>query len=475
MSSPWIYLAVSVYFLSWLLIPWVLLKKSMNPTAAVAWIMSVAFLPYLGAVLLLLFGVNRIERRKRFKQAASERINRQIPSLPDRYDPVNQLSELQQQLAVLAERVSSTWPTAGNEVQLLPEAELTFQLFEEEILAARQSIHVEYYIWRPDRIGTKLRDLLIRKAQEGIEVRFLYDSFGSLFLGSKFLRPMSDAGVAVAPFLPGRSLRERWSINLRNHRKLLIIDGHVGFTGGMNVGDEHLGLNPAYGRWRDTQLKVRGPAVLQLQQVFVEDWYYATGEELTGSAYFPEAEHPGNAVAQVIFGGPHADVAAFLSLMFAGITRARKGITLATSYFVPPTSLAMALETAARQGVRVRLLVAKKANFLWTLLAGRSYYSSLLEAGAEIYEYQDGFFHAKTLTVDGQWSLVGSPNFDARSLVLNFEVGLAIYSQCLARELEEQFERDVQRSTRVDPAAWADRSTWQMLGEQFCRLFGPIL
>jgi cardiolipin synthase len=279
----------------------------------------------------------------------------------------------------------------------------------------------------------------------------------------------------VATFLPGRSFRERWSINLRSHRKLLIIDGRVGFTGGMNVGDEYLGLDPAYGDWRDTQLKVRGPAVLQLQQVFAEDWYYATGEELLTEEYFPEPQRPGDVSAQVISAGPQADLAAFLSLMFAAITRARERVTLATSYFVPPSSLATALETAARQGVRVRLLVAKKANFLWTLLAGRSYFNALLDAGVEIYEYQDGFFHAKTLTVDGKWSLVGSANFDMRSLILNFEAGLVMYSERIARELEEQFERDLCRSTRVDPAAWAKRSTAKVLGEQFCRLFAPVL
>jgi cardiolipin synthase len=294
-------------------------------------------------------------------------------------------------------------------------------------------------------------------------------------LGRKFLRPMSEAGIRVAPFLPGRTFRERWSINLRNHRKLVVIDGRVAFTGGMNVGDEYLGRNPIFGRWRDTQLKVRGPAVLQFQEVFAEDWFYATGQELLTEQYFPEPEAAGPVIAQVLAGGPHTDVAVFHSLLFAAISRARKQVTLATSYFVPPTSLAMALETAARQGVRVRLLTAKKANYLWTLLAGRSFFDSLLAAGVEIYEYQDGFFHAKTCTVDGQWSLVGTPNFDMRSLLLNFEVAVAMYDDQLACELEKQFESDIRRATRVDPKQWANRSVWNVFGERLCWLFAPVL
>ncbi|NLX96156.1 MAG: hypothetical protein GXY83_08265 [Rhodopirellula sp.] len=279
----------------------------------------------------------------------------------------------------------------------------------------------------------------------------------------------------MATFLPGRSFRERWSINLRNHRKLLIIDGRRGFTGGMNVGDEYLGLDPSFGSWRDTQVELCGPAVLQLQQVFAEDWYYATNEELLGAEYYPNPERGGNVTAQVISGGPHADLATFLSLMFAAITRAEKRVTLTTSYFVPPSSLAVALETAARQGVQVRLLVAKKANYLWTLLAGRSYYKGLLDAGVEIHEYQEGFLHSKTLTIDGEWSLVGSPNFDIRSLVLNFEVGLVLHGERIADELEQQFEDDLSRAARIDPVQWANRSTWKVLGEQFFRLFAPVL
>lgn len=471
----WIILAVSGYLLTWMLIPWILLKRTIHPSAAIAWILTIVFLPYLGALLSLVFGMNRIERHKPKKHAATLWIDRISPASRGQREPSDGFSDFQRRLAQLAGRLAATHPTTGNDIQLLANTKDAFARLEQEIQSARKTLHVEFYIWRADKIGTRIRDLLIQKAREGLEVRFLYDGIGSIGLGRKFLRPMAAAGIQVAPFLPGRTFRERWSINLRNHRKLVVIDGQIAFTGGMNVGDEYLGRNPSFGRWRDTQLVIRGPAVLQSQQVFAEDWYYATGQELLAESYYPEPEDAGHLVAQVIAGGPHTDVAVFQSLLFAAISRAKHRVSLATSYFVPPPALAMAMETAARQGVRVRLLTARKATYLWTLLAGRSFFQSLLAAGVEIYEYQDGFFHAKTITVDGQWSLVGTPNFDMRSLTLNFEVALAMYDRQIAADLERQFDGDLCRATRVDPARWAQRSVWNVFGERLCWLFAPVL
>ena len=243
----------------------------------------------------------------------------------------------------------------------------------------------------------------------------------------------------------------------------------------MNIGDEYLGKDPQLGFWRDTHLRLRGPTVLQLQQVFAEDWYYATGEELTNPDLFPPPAEPGNVVAQVIAGEPAGDERAFHAVMFAAINEAREQVLLATSYFVPPESLLTALETASQRGVRVRLLLAGKAAYRWTVLAGRSYYESLLKAGVEIYEYRHGLFHPKTLTIDGKWSLVGSPNFDSRSLMLNFEVAVAMYDSRTASELERHFEQDLARATRIDLETWSNRPQRHVLAENVCRLFAPVL
>jgi cardiolipin synthase len=222
-------------------------------------------------------------------------------------------------------------------------------------------------------------------------------------------------------------------------------------------------------------MRMVGPAVRQLQQVFVEDWYYATGKDLTQAELFPFPSDEGPLTAQVVHGGPVGEVRAFHALMFAAICEARERITLATSFFVPTESLVTALETAAVRGVDVRVLVPRKSEYPWTVYAGRSYYGSLLRSGVKIYEYRRGILHSKTLTVDGNWSLVGSPNFDPRSLLLNFEVGAVIYDESFAQELEEHFAADLEFAREIHLTQWAARPLRQVLLENCCRLFSPVM
>jgi len=480
MSIFWHNLALTFtivgYLLTFLLIPWVLLTKKDQPVSTVAWILAIVSLPYFGGLLFLVFGINRVDRRAAVKQRASRNIDRRLPTLAQyQLIPGETTSWPQKRLMHLVHRVTGATPTFGNRIELLPDTNQALGLIEQAIRAATETLHLEYYIWEPDKTGTRVRDLLIEKAKEGVKVRFLYDALGSMYLTRRFLQPMRDAGIHVAPFLPGASFRERWSINLRNHRKIVIADGAIGFTGGMNIGDEYLGLNPGLGYWRDTHMRLIGPAVLQLQQIFAEDWFYATGEELTSGELYPEPAEPGDVTAQVIAGGPDEDVSVFHALNFTAINEARDRITLATSYFVPPHSLETALATAAYRGVQVRLLLAGKSAYAWTTIAGRSYYSNLLNAGVEIYEYERGLLHSKTLTIDGNWSMVGTPNFDNRSLHLNFEVAVASDDARIARQLEEHFDEDIRYSRRIDPREWQRRPVRQALAESLCRLFAPVL
>ena len=215
--------------------------------------------------------------------------------------------------------------------------------------------------------------------------------------------------------------------------------------------------------------------MLQLQQVFAEDWYYATQEELIGSQFFPEPDECGAVSGQVVVGEPVDDQRAIHSILFAAINAAQNRITLATSYFVPTDALLTSLETAARRGVRVRLLLAGKSTYVWTLLAGRAYYETLLRAGVEIYEYQQGLLHSKTITIDGHWSLVGTPNFDARSLLLNFEVAVVTYDRKVATQLEDHFEHDLTHAKPIRLDEWSARPTRHVLAEAVCRLFAPVL
>lgn len=464
------------YLVTLVLIRWVVLSHKRAPAVTTAWILAIVLLPIVGGVLYLFFGINRVERRKAGKAAASRTAADGLPDLaPHALTPDVELNDVQASLMRLAAEAGGTRPTTGNRIELLIDTNVAVRRIEEAILEARESIHLEFYIWRPDKVGLRIRDLLIERAEQGVKVRFLYDGVGSMRLNRRFIRPMRDAGIAVASFLPGQTLRERWSLNLRSHRKIVVADGRVGFTGGMNIGDEYLGRNKHLGYWRDTHLRMTGPAVLQLQQVFVEDWYYATGEDLGVPESYPLPDTSGRLVAQVVSSGPVGDVRTFHALMFAAINTARQRITLATSFFVPTEALAIALETAALRGVEVRLLIPGKSEHPWTVFAGRSYYDPLLAAGVQISEYRRGVLHSKTLTVDGCWSLVGSPNFDARSLLLNFEVGAVIYDAEFAAELERHYAADVEHARPITLADRRRLRARQILVENVCRLFSPVM
>lgn len=467
-------ISVLGYILTLSLLPVVLLTRKRQPVSTVAWVMAIVTMPYMGAFLFTVFGINRVQRRMVSRRVSSRDISGLLPELAGHRVAEELLNKPQKDLLRVAERVNRTRATVDNRVQVLIDARQAFDEIETAIKAATKSINLEYYIWQPDKLGTEIRDLLITKARQGVKVRFLYDAIGSGRLTNKFLQPMCDAGIQVATFVPGQSLRERWSINLRSHRKIVIVDGLIGFTGGMNVGDEYLGKDAFFGRWRDTHLKLQGPTVQQLQEVFAIDWHYATDEELSRSD-FPIPTEPGTVCAQVISGGPDADEEAFHSLMFAAICRAERQLTLATSYFVPSPALVSALEAAALRGVRTRIMLSGPKTYWATRNAARGYYDTLLAAGVEIYEYQAGQFHSKVLTFDECWSLVGTANFDVRSLYLNFEVGVVFYDTSLAEQLEHHFDTDIADARWIDPEIWERRSTWERLKQSFCMMFSPVL
>ncbi len=466
------------YGLTLLLVRWVILTRRRQPASTVAWILAITLLPYVGGVLFLFFGINRVERRKRRRRAARKSLPGRMPALKTltlEDEPLRSMPEEVRRMVRLAARLDDTVVTGDNQIEVFNDTNIILRRIEEAILSAKHSIHLEYYIWRPDKTGLRLRNLLIQRAKEGVKVRFLYDGLGSIFLTRKFMKPLLESGARAAVFIPGRSLRERWSFNLRSHRKIVVVDGQVGLTGGMNIGEEYLGRNRRLGYWRDTHLLMHGSAVSQLQQVFTEDWFYATGEEIQGPHEFPPPLGLGQTAAQVISSGPDGDLREFHSLMFAAINDARTEVQLTTSYFVPTDALLAALCTAAARGVRVRLIVPMKSDHRFVVLAGRSYYDQLLEAGVEINEYKRGIMHSKTLVIDDCWSLVGSPNFDPRSLLLNFEVGVVMYDPAISATLKQHFEADLEHCRHIRREEFEKRPLRSVFAENFCRLFSPVL
>jgi cardiolipin synthase len=336
-------------------------------------------------------------------------------------------------------------------------------------------IHLEFFIIRADRTGEELLRLLTEKAKAGVEVRLLYDSMGGWRLSWSLFKPLLAAGGKVSAFLPLNPLRSRLQVNMRNHRKLVVIDGRIGFTGGMNIGDEYLGKNHRFGYWRDEFLRIEGPAVAGLQRIFAEDWDWAYDEALNGPTYFPELGPVGDATIQIVESGPDQERNGIREIYYAAITSARKHLWIASPYFIPDAGLLDAIHLARYRGVDVRLLTLARPDHYLSFYAGRYYWTDALAAGVQVYEYQRGMMHSKLIMADGEWGMIGSANLDNRSLHLNFEVGCLLHSPALVAEVEKAYLQDLEDARLVEAEVFAQRSFASRLAENACRLLSPIL
>jgi cardiolipin synthase len=481
-SSNWLVAVQLVvgYLLAFAAILRIVLQRR-EPTATLAWVLAILLLPYIGVVVYLLVGRRRLNRQVRKRRARAAILEPQLARLSEL--PSDHLVERApkplvrpeiRELVLLSNRIGRRTPTWGNDVKLLVDANATYSELEEAIASARDHVHLLYYIYQQDETGARFRDLLVKKAREGIDVRVLVDGVGS-FGTDLFMTPLEQAGGKFSEFLPVGTLSRHWHPNLRNHRKILIVDGKVGFTGGVNIGDEYTGRKRRVGPWRDTHLKIRGPAVLHLQEIFSEDWYFATGEDLVSERWYPEPEPAGRLFVQIIASGPDTDTQPIQRVFFAAITSATERVFLTTPYFVPDEAILVALETAALRGVDVRLLLPEKSDMRLVLHAGRSYYEQLLRSGVSIYEYRPGILHAKSLVVDDRWATVGSANMDVRSFQLNFEINAAVFGQEFAEELGGVFAKDLVQARQITLESIERKNLRSRMVESLARVLSPVL
>lgn len=454
-------------------IPWIVSLKR-DPVSALAWSMLVVLLPIVGFLLFLLFGYTHVYRplkRKRrhhrgFEQRAAAK--RGLPKMLADDADFGGLGEL-------AARLGATPPLGGNRVMLYQATRVAHGALLEAIANARDHVHLEFYIVQPDETGRELLALLTRKARQGCEVRLLYDALGSWTLKARLLHPLHKAGGRSAAFLGISLLRRRLQVNMRNHRKLVVIDGRLAFTGGMNIGNEYLGLSRWFRYWRDNLMRVEGPAVAPLQSIFVEDWDFSADELLDEPRYFPELTEAGESIVQVVDSGPDQEINTLREVIFAALTSAKERLWIATPYFVPDTGILDALKLAARRGVEVRMLCPKKSDNRISDYASRYYWMELLVEGVQIYEYQRGMMHAKMMLVDGRWGWVGTANLDRRSLQLNFENTCILHSSTELSALAKAFQRDMRRSKEVALDEFRDRPPLARFWENTARLFSPVL
>lgn len=450
----------------------VAISRGQGVERTLAWILAILAFPGLGGVVYLLAADPRVRPLTRRKRLRARAVRDQLARLPG--NPPVRLEECA--ILPLAAAVTSMAPTAGNQVDLLADAPGAFAGIEEALKGARTYIHAEYYIIRRDETGSRFLEILAERARAGVQVRLLYDALGSMGVDARRLRDIRQAGGRVAAFLPLNPLKRRWSVHLRNHRKLIVVDGVVGFTGGMNIGDEYAGRARRKGgeNFHDSHLRLEGPVVRDMEQVFREDWSFATGELFHAPAAHP-ASAAGSAWVSLIPSGPDQEPNASSMIYFAGIGAARERLYLTTPYFIPDEPTLRALQAAAYRGVDVRLLLPRRCDVALVRYAARTYYPALLRSGVRIFEYKPSMLHAKSLVVDGAWGLVGSANLDLRSFRLNFELSAAVVCPSFARGLEARFLADLEASQEVFARSLGSRWGWSRFRDHLARLLSPLL
>ena len=448
-----------------------------TPQGTIAWIVGLIAFPLLSVPLYWFFGSRRFETHALIMGRKFEESREKILAIRQALDVYrSDSSRLAPPGAATLTAMAGRDFLRGNNLALLIDGEATFDAILAEIATARQSVLVQFYIVRPDGLGLRLLEALAAKAAEGLEVCFLYDQLGSAGLKPHIVQDWSLRGVRLVPFCAFSGWRDRWRLNFRNHRKNVIVDGRVGFIGGHNVGDEYLGLDPKFGRWRDTHVRVEGPVALQLQMSFAADWYFATGE-MVKAPWQPNEAPDGHAdqPALVLPSGP-SDRNELCTLFFLQVIgMARRRLWIASPYFVPDEGILQALELAALRGVEVRILLPAKADHLLVWLASFALLKEIDEPRIHIHRFTGGFLHEKALVVDDEFAAVGTANFDNRSFRLNFEITLAVADVRFAAEVAAMFERDFAEAEEVSARAY-DELPWRMkIGAKAARLLAPIL
>jgi len=446
--------------------------KVRTPQAALGWALALVTFPYFAVPLYWVFGRAKFIGYRRAAtdgngplHAAAQEAATAIESFATESGPVDGLGRWRKVLTTLP-------PTRANHIELLVDGGATFDAIFAAIDLARDYLLVQFYIVRDDALGKKLQDRLVQRARAGVKIYFLYDEVGCHSLSRSWLRVLRDSGVRVEGFKTTRGRGNRFQLNFRNHRKLVVADGREALTGGINVGDEYLGRGSRFGPWRDTDVRVRGPAVQAAQLAFVEDWYWAT-DEVPPLSWTPQAADADQSVL-VLATGP-ADEAERCSLAFVrAVNSARSRLWISSPYFVPDATVLTALQLAALRGVEVRVLLPRRTDHLLPMLSSFSYYESLAWAGIELWRYEPGFLHQKALLVDKQLAAIGSINVDYRSFHLNFELVVMVTDQGFAGQVEAMMKEDFAQSRRVDLTEYRTRPWWFKAAVRLARLLSPV-
>ncbi|PYZ93498.1 cardiolipin synthase [Salipaludibacillus keqinensis] len=457
----------------------VIFLENRHPAKTLTWLVVLGTLPVVGFFFYLLFGQN-LRKKKSFIEKAimDEQALYQIEGTKALdQSKLNAMNPDQKKLFRLAHKLANNPVSFQSETKVLTDGRETFTSIKEALKRAIDHIHMEYYIVRDDEIGQEIKNILIDKARSGVKVRFLYDAVGCWKLSKSYIKDLNEAGVTAVPFSPVRFPIVTHKMNYRNHRKIIVVDSHYAFIGGLNIGDEYMGKNKYFGHWRDTHLLVKGEAVRSLQLIFLRDWYYTTGETALTQHYLspslPTKQVEGG--VQMISSGPDTRWEVLKKLFFTMITSAKRSIWIASPYFIPDEDILSALRIAALSGVDVRLLVPNRPDKKIVFYASRSYFPELLEAGVKVYEYHRGFMHSKLIIVDQEMASIGTANMDMRSFHLNFEANAFLYQTRSVETLVSDYIYDMEHSTIIQYDSFKKRPLVQKVIESTSRLLSPML
>ena len=463
--------------------------KRLDPVKSLSWIVIILFIPYFGLFAYLFFGQNyrktKIYNRKgvwdeRFRRLMSHRQMKLFKTQPEAVP-----AELHQFRKLINLNLKGNKSVVGvnSNIDVYFSGKEALDAMYNSIKGATQHIHLQSYIIVDDIVGTRFKDLLISKAREGVEVRLIYDDVGCWYMKKEFVEEMRAEGIEVLVFAPVHFLTPTSKVNYRNHRKILVVDGTTGFLGGVNIAERYYN-GGTFEEWRDTHIKIIGESVSALQSSFLLDRYFILNKQLKRKKkYFPSIypqEHDFGEIntpvyAQIITSGPDSDWASIMQCYFQAITNAKKRIFIITPYFTPNESLLDALKIASLGGLEVSIMIPEKSDTILGHWSTMSYAAELLEAGVKVYLFSKGFNHSKVITIDGEFCIVGSANFDNRSLEHNFEITSIIYNSKVTQIIDSQFAIDIERCRSLASSKWAKRSVKNQIKEAFARLWSPLL
>lgn len=452
-----------------------------RPIKTLSWILVILLLPFIGIIIYLFFGKN-LRKEKIFNQKEIADLERILLTRKKQSEQLTKSvlldnPDLEEKLGIIRLLFSNSKALLSqyNELEIFHDGDPMFSQYLKDLEAAKHHIHVQFYIIEDDHIGRELKKVLTRKAREGVEVRVVYDYVGSWGITKRYVRELRKAGIEVHPFMPVRFHRLATKFNYRNHRKLTIVDGRVGYIGGMNAADRYTNRVEGMNYWRDTHLRLRGDAVRSMQLIFSTDWYFASGRKLNKQIYFPKTRIREKKLVQIVASGPDSDWASIMQAYFYAITTARHYVYITTPYFIPNESILTALRTLGLSGVDVRIMMPADSDSRIAHYSGMSYVAEVLEAGVKVLLYEKGFIHSKVIIVDDIFVSVGSANVDIRSFDQNFEVNALIYSPETAIEMRQRYLEDMVHCRELDAVGFARRPRRQKVKESLARIFSPLL